>query len=672
MQEKSDIIAFMKKSMIGERLKNIPLESSLLEFKKKFIAAIPVIAFFLILFYTVVFFFGVQYALVVSFVTAAFKIRMQKKCTVRSMINLFVVQLLLCILAFFATLNLLLCILLNIIVPFVLIYLQTTQFNQKGYFANAMEFVFLQLRPVGWSGFLPLIEVMIYASFVLIAALVIYSLLHKKIPDYSQARKGLGLIALEFFGIAEGKCNSEIRKDMMSLQTSLHRLAYGSRNFSYVVRGEGKVNYMFALLFQRTAYYLSDFANMNEQNCSTDQKIFEDIAVFLRNAENKINLEDNSCLIEAAKELSHSTERLSEHSAAFFKNFLRLFIIIMESMMEANTTISEWKLPRHAHPLSGFRHRLRLDSFEVRFALRLSLVSTISFVICRLTQNDHAYWLPLNAFILLQPMYEESTYRMKTRLIGTSIGCLLAFFVLPLLSPGIIGHFIFATAMIILMYCCTPGTWVQPIFATGFALTLASMTMDGTAAIELRLLYLVLAVLLVLLVNKFFFPTNANSQFNCNLRELYHMQNSYLTILSISTRRTIDYGVVCEALISFHLIYDEVRKHLKNTKNNGSYKKILDVMWRMTAEIEQMILCTRKENLSSQTRQIIDHFSLDMKRRLREVRRLPDFGESLTEETALHVKTQNNYIDYLMLQYETNLEVLSQLSETVATGLLHE
>ena len=68
------------------------IKGSLSEFKKKFIAAIPVILFFLLLFYSIVLLFGTAYALVVSFITATFKVRFQKKCTVRSLFNLFVVQ----------------------------------------------------------------------------------------------------------------------------------------------------------------------------------------------------------------------------------------------------------------------------------------------------------------------------------------------------------------------------------------------------------------------------------------------------------------------------------------------------------------------------------------------------------------------------------------------------
>lgn len=65
----------------------------------------------------------------------------------------------------------------------------------------------------------------------------------------------------------------------------------------------------------------------------------------------------------------------------------------------------------------------------------------------------------------------------------------------------------FALIMISLMYCAKPGTWNQPIFSTCYALTMASMTMNSTIAITLRLLYLGAAVAIVFLVNRFFFPT---------------------------------------------------------------------------------------------------------------------------------------------------------------------
>ena len=131
------------------------------------------------------------------------------------------------------------------------------------------------------------------------------------------------------------------------------------------------------------------------------------------------------------------------------------------------------------------RFRCTMESFEMRFAMRLSMVMTVSCTVSYLLPFERAYWIPLNAFILLQPSFEESSYRMKTRPVGTLIGCIIEFFIHPLL-PGLGGQILFALLMISLMYCAVPGTWYHPVFSTCYALTLATLTMNETTAITLR------------------------------------------------------------------------------------------------------------------------------------------------------------------------------------------
>lgn len=74
----------------------------------------------------------------------------------------------------------------------------------------------------------------------------------------------------------------------------------------------------------------------------------------------------------------------------------------------------------------------------MRFSLRLSSVLTLGFLFSRLSGCNHAYWFVLNAFLLLQPMYEDSAFRLKNRFIGTVAGCTLLYFALPLF-PGVQG-----------------------------------------------------------------------------------------------------------------------------------------------------------------------------------------------------------------------------------------
>ena len=115
--------------------------------------------------------------------------------------------------------------------------------------------------------------------------------------------------------------------------------------------------------------------------------------------------------------------------------------------------------------------RLPYDTFETRFALRLSVVLTAGFAYSMMSQANHGYWLALNAFLLLRPMYEDSASRMKSRFIGTVAGCLLLQLLLPMFH-GTGWHFVLATVMAVGLYMETAGTWQQALYSTCFALTL--------------------------------------------------------------------------------------------------------------------------------------------------------------------------------------------------------
>ena len=78
-------------------------------------------------------------------------------------------------LAFLASLHLVLCIALNICVPFLLIFVQASQINPKGYFAYAMMFVFLELMPPAPSELGMELFVFFFIAWILISALLFYS-----------------------------------------------------------------------------------------------------------------------------------------------------------------------------------------------------------------------------------------------------------------------------------------------------------------------------------------------------------------------------------------------------------------------------------------------------------------------------------------------------------------
>lgn len=253
------------------------------------------------------------------------------------------------------------------------------------------------------------------------------------------------------------------------------------------------------------------------------------LAQLVRRLEQAHTPEARQCLAQEIQTLLQHTKLPQGRLRIFYRSVLHTLLLLCREEFKPHwgTLLQQVSWSRIWENL---RQRLSLSRFELRFALRLAVVMTISCTIRYLWEFEHTYWFPLHAFLLLQPSYEESAHRMVTRPVGTAIGCLLVHLVYPYL-PGLPGVFLFSSVMISLMYCCTPGTWVHPIFSTAFALTMATLTVRETDAIGLRLLYLAMAVVLVLVVNRFLLPNRREPQFRRNLQELFRLQSTYWAVI---------------------------------------------------------------------------------------------------------------------------------------------
>ena len=266
---------------------------------------------------------------------------------------------------------------------------------------------------------------------------------------------------------------------------------------------------------------------------------------------------------------------------------------------------------------SGLCQRFSPGRFEFRFALRLAVVTTISTTISFLWEFEHTYWFPLHAFLLLQPSYEESAHRMVTRPVGTAIGCLLVHLVYPWL-PGLPGIFVFSLIMISLMYCCTPGTWVHPIFSTSFALTMATLTVQETEAIGLRLMYLGMAVVLVLVVNAFLLPNRREPQFRRNYQELYRLQAHYWEVIRRSLRQPVDPALFSELLSQFHMVYHEAAQFLDQQPPDQAacHRGQLVILWNMFSELEQAESLIQSGAVTPAEEAVLDGLALELGRRI--------------------------------------------------------
>lgn len=608
------------------------IKSWLARNRDKFMAALPVILFFLFLFYSIIMLFGISYVLLVSVVTVLFRNNYQKRFTVRQLLALIGVPFLMALLSFLAGRNLLLCLLLNLLTPFGLVLMQTSQFNQLGYFANAMVFTFLQLKPVSWGNLGIQLSALAYGMAVLLLALLVCSRKNKRADNYALEKEGMLLLSKALRLKLDGDHDNDPSDKVFDILQELYKEAYKNRGLIHVVSPKGHINYMFALLFQRAVYFLT---NSNQEALwggysQEARSLLEELADYMEaSAEADFSHSD---LAQRGKALLARTQGGEEIPFLFSRYFLKLFLLIQERIENVSAPKAAWKRPRSHKPVRKLVRRIRLDTFETRFALRLSVVLMICFAYNILSNTNHSYWFALNAFFLLRPMYEDCTYRLKSRFIGTAAGCVLLQVLFPLF-PGTHGHFLLASIMVVGLYMEKPGTWKQALFSTCFSLTLATLAIPQNMAIGLRFSFVIMAVLLVLVINRFFLPTSLRSQFQYNLQQLFHMHHVYLRMLSDSLTKPLDYGVICEAQINYHLIHSQIRQYLEKAGQPEAdvAAKVLRASWYMVSEAEQMLFLINNQMMESLDVQQMEDYLLFTAVILGEIQKMMDMKPENTD-----------------------------------------
>ena len=558
-------------------------------FWRRWKGAFSTILFYVVQFLLVTWIFGSTYAMVVSCSTTLFQLRRKEANRLEDYAAMCLMSLLLCLLAFAAALNVWLCAILNFAVPFFLVFWKCSQFTPKGHMGYAMTFVFLELRPPTLEQLPIQLEAVGFCCVLLVIALLINAkVTHITSDPAGQISASLLRLADLLDGLADGGDDKAAGKELYDLARSFHRKGYDRRHLLHLPDRQKRCYHLLALLFQRASYLVTDGPSWQDaKNTPTFPHTMHTLAEVVRQLQSAWEPAARQRLAARIQALLDNTDLPQGRLRIFYRSVLHTLLLLCRESFHAQHDPFFRKVPWRA-AWSSLCQRFSPARFEFRFALRLAVVMTISTTVSFLWEFEHTYWFPLHAFLLLQPSYEESAHRMVTRPVGTAIGCVIVHLVYPWL-PGLPGIFAFSLIMISLMYCCTPGTWVHPIFSTSFALTMATLTVQETEAIGLRLMYLGMAVALVLVVNTFLLPNRKEPQFRRNFQELYRLQAYYWEVIRRSLRQPVDPALFSELLSQFHMVYHEAAQYTDHQAPEEAeyHRKRLVILWNMFSELEQ-------------------------------------------------------------------------------------
>ena len=200
------------------------------KFRPNWRGALPVVLFFGASFLIVAVFFGLQFVMTASVITVLFQIRHARYNSWGYLFRQLVICEALALFAMIATLDTPLSLLLNFTIPFALVFLQSSQFVPKGYFASAMIFVFLQFMPPEPKDFGVQLEVVLVCWVFLAIVLKLYPYLQRgkkqAKPTVQTLHTGLKQLSQMLTRIADGETDDDFSKELYKLEDTYHRMAY--------------------------------------------------------------------------------------------------------------------------------------------------------------------------------------------------------------------------------------------------------------------------------------------------------------------------------------------------------------------------------------------------------------------------------------------------------------
>lgn len=580
------------------------------KWRDQIVGTLPVIVFFIALFWIVQLGFGDTYLLAVSPFTTLFETRLEKYNPPGQYARFFLVSALALVGARLAVTSVALCVVVNLAMPFALVFMRSSQLNPRRYFPYTMLFAFLQLRPGN------LVESFATQAAVLAACCVTLSvgllaagaLRQRKHEAHGRLHACVRRLANDLGRAAADGIDDDLRAELLALRREFAALAYSAREDSTAPPRTTNLLDMLATLAQRTAYLTGNF-DWSDRHRADHAALLAELSKLTRELDLVIDAgadgRQRAALAARSQELLrglHVEEPRFRIFCRSYLNMLALIVRVADDPQQRAWHMSATDVARTAL----FRKRPSLDSFEMRFSVRCGIVLAVSCCANLLLPVDHLYWYVLHAYLLLQPFPDESSRRMRTRMAGTALGCVFVHAV-ALLNLGWAGVMVLGMILVAPLYAATPGTVTSAFFATAYAVTMASVSIDDGYATMMRLGSLVLAVVTVALVNRLVLPTSDRRLLAADVRQLFAMVRSSWDLVRTTLYERVDTVVSSERLLHFQMVHTQANAVLDSISASGErtaeiaevtrYRDAADrtlfCLWEISCELEQLELMVR-------------------------------------------------------------------------------
>lgn len=556
---------------------------------------VPATAISLIIFFSNQFFFGIENAIMGPYMTIAFRKGVNKFHKINEYFKDLFIHFFIVMSAFIATKNLSLCILINLVVCFILIYTLTDEYNHTGYFHYVMAFIMLQAFPTTLDK-LPLrLLAIIYSNSIVYIGFIFFSPKRIYCKFNNLIFSGINIIKNELGLLLDKQYHKipEEQEKLFEVNKGISNLIYENRSKNYFTIVSGQGYFPFSSLFQHFNIFIDEFINnKNLLEKKEHRDCLEKLIYILENIPEKFYCGNNE---EYIKELilfssKYSIDNISVNN--YFIYIVNLLASILDFFSEdfvhkGNLLNKEWKVPNKSKPIGRLVEHFSFNSFKLRFALRSSIIVTLGFVLEEILNLPKGYWLPLNIFVLVIPFYEKSITKAINRLKGTLIGIFVSFLLFTVFKTKT-EHVIIMALSNLLLYSMNNYVIVC-IYVTCSAVSIASLHMKTEELLLLRFLYVLVAAFISIVANSFIFKSNISTEILNSFNKLIRLDKVLICEINNILNGSKNSSIIREVLLKVNLISKKIQSYYNDININIDIKKYLLVNSKFIIEIEHLI-----------------------------------------------------------------------------------
>ena len=219
-----------------------------------FINALPVILFFISSFFLLYLLFGLHYVVAVPPMAAFFNAERRKSSTSYSILIFH--ETLLLILASLGSLNVWIVTILNILVPFVLVFTQSSQFNPKGYYTYMLLFVYMSFVPPRNQNEFVFMLLSLWLLTAYMAAILFFIRKHAK--GRKAEKISIQELLSELSELTKLMIDPERIKELkVRFWTLTYRISGNRKSFSALSSEDTQIENIMSTLLQRFSYMIS-------------------------------------------------------------------------------------------------------------------------------------------------------------------------------------------------------------------------------------------------------------------------------------------------------------------------------------------------------------------------------------------------------------------------------